>query len=168
VTQTSADDFQRVLLERIRVAASVHLGPQMAHDVDVSVEDLAGYLGQGLVLKISSFLVAMERDRSAEEVPFSTDAWFGQMADFSTVVEVRMPRSWWQEHKPAWWARLWRRKYRAEPVPVSGRTFVEGTTLCHGTVTVQRKVSDAFPDNQRLLPPDFGRVMTIEQFSQAG
>lgn len=145
--------ISKLVMERLRLAQMTYIGPQMMHDMDVRIRE--GYLHDiidQLIFSLETYLTVRARMTGTEDVPFSTDA------HYSTDVETF--RSPWQERKPSWFAKLFPRKMKT--------VHAEGTTRVSSSVTIERKVYDAFPQSSIIWPDKLGQSMVMEVFEAKG
>lgn len=143
--------ISKIVMERIRLAQVTSIGPQMIHDMDVRVrEDYFNDIFDSIIISMETYLTARARMTGTEDVPFSTTA------PYSTDVET--PRSWWQKRKPKWFAIWFPRKMKS--------IHVRGTVRVSSTVTMERKVYDAFPQSQIIWPDRLGSPQILEVFQQ--
>lgn len=143
--------ISKIILERIRLAQTTSIGPQMIHDMDTRVrEDYFNSIFDSLIFSLETYLIVRARMTGTETVPFSTTA------PYST--DVTTYRSPWQERKPNWLAIWFPRKTKV--------VHVEGRTRVDSTVTMERKVYDAFPQSQIIWPERLGQPQVLEIFQQ--
>ena len=130
MAETTRVPVEKVVLERLRMGAQVHLTGHALHSLQVDVEN-----DPSLRAMVYSLTTEVFSQKLGEETNKQTK-----------IVEFDFPSNWWQQLKlanlPEWVMRKW---------PVKYRTFTQKVEF-----TSTFKAYHKYPEMKAVLPPDSG------------
>jgi hypothetical protein len=161
-----AVEYERLILERIKVAARQVLGPQVAHDL--KVQTWMEHMTDQMVLELRTHVYAHKVDHQEVRVPF-------QRSETVTVPGSR--RLLWTYPLVALLGVLLGFAYESLPAFILSGAAALAFVIVHasnpgpynltveakGEVVVERDQWNAFPDNTTVYPDSLGGPVQIAQ-----